>query len=64
MINAQTVTQIISDLQKKIKVPRSSIQLAKGYMQAMEAKHKKNKDEEKAKAAKNVINFLNKQNGN
>lgn len=60
MINAELVTQIIKDLKKGVKVQRSSVQLAKGYMIAMRNKHTANKDEEKAEAVNQAINFLNK----
>jgi len=61
MINPQSITQLMKDLQKGVAVPRKSIQLAKGFLQAMEEKHNRNKEPEKAKAVKDAINYLNKQ---
>lgn len=60
MINAEMVKQIVMGVQKGVKIPRSSIQLAKGFTQAMRAKYILANDDAKVQSADNIIKLLSK----
>ncbi len=59
-MNPQKVTKIISDLKAGLPIPRKTKQVAIGFLQNVQSKHKNAGKVEEEEAIKKAIEFLNK----